>query len=201
MRGLLHNFSVALLALGPWGIFALSVVDSVGLPLPAALDVLLIGVGAASVKNPQNAYFTALLAVLGSIIGNIGLYMTARQGGKLLFRRSNAEGDGKFRRWFRRYGLLTVFVPAVTPVAPLPLKVFVISAGAMRTRFGSFVVVIIVARFIRYFGEVMLGLALGKDAAGFLSRYGWALAGGACGLGLLLYLVMRAMESRDATEA
>jgi len=58
--------------------------------------------------------------------------------------------------------MLTVFIPAVTPVLPLPLKVFVVSAGALKTPFSKFLAVILLARVIRYFGEAYLGILLGE---------------------------------------
>ncbi len=116
-----------------------------------------------------------------------------------MFSRSEpAPGERRrFQEWFRRYGLLTVFVPAVVPFVPLPLKVFVISAGALHTPFRRFVVVIFAARVIRYFGMAWLALQLGADAQGFLTRHGWALAGIALALALILYFVIRKTEGRD----
>jgi membrane protein YqaA with SNARE-associated domain len=189
----LKHFSDILVAFGPWGIFLLNAIDSFGVPLPAATDVLLIGVAAASVKNPANAYFAALMAVLGSLGGNVGLYLAARQG-RQWFRPAAAGAEpkgGRFQVWFRRYGLLSVFVPAVVPFVPLPLKVFVISAGAMHTRFASFFLVILLARVIRFFGEAYLGLLLGHDAQGFLARHGWLLACIALVTVVAIYGVMR----------
>ena len=197
MRALLYKISAVLVAYGPWGIFLLSVVDSVGIPLPAAMDVLMIGLAAGSVKAPQHAVFAALMAVIGSTGGNIALFSAARRGASWL--KSSEPPPGKrrrFREWFSRYGLLTVFVPAVTPVPPLPLKLFVVTAGALRTSRGKFVAVIVLARSLRFFGEVYLGLMLGKDAEGFLMRHGWALGGLAVGLSIACYLVLRWVESR-----
>ena len=72
--------------------------------------------------------------------------------------------------------MLTVFVPAVTPVLPLPLKVFVITAGALRTPLGQVPGGDRAGASLRFFGEVYLGIQLGKDAQGFLTRNGWTLA-------------------------
>src|SRR5690242_8240296 len=136
MREILHKAATALLAYGPWGVFLLAAVDSMGVPLPAALDVMVIGVAAAAVDAPSKAWISALLAVLGSAAGNVFLFQTARQGRKLLSKQEADPGERrKFHLWFDRYGLLTVFLPAVVPLIPLPLKVFVITAGAMRTPF------------------------------------------------------------------
>jgi membrane protein DedA with SNARE-associated domain len=197
MKALLYKISAVLVAFGPWGIFLLSVVDSVGIPLPAAMDVLLIGLAAGSVKAPHHAYFAALMAIIGSTGGNLALFSAARRGASWL--KSSEPPPGKrqrFREWFSRYGLLTVFVPALTPVPPLPLKLFVITAGALRTSRTRFLAAIVLARSIRFFGEVYLGLALGKDAQGFLTRHGWTLGGLAVGLAIALYLVARRVEGR-----
>lgn len=198
MKALLAKAQFALLAYGPWGILALAVIDSIGIPLPAAMDFTLLGFAASSVRNPQLAYWVASLAVLGSLAGNTGLFLAARQGGKLV-RRNQPEGKtGRLAGWFERYGLLTVFVPAVTPVLPLPLKVFVISAGAMRTPFSRFAAVILAARIIRYFGLAYLGLRLGEDAKGFLARNGWALGAAALAFAAAAFLVARGLDRRKA---
>jgi membrane protein YqaA with SNARE-associated domain len=197
MRALLYKISAILVAYGPWGIFLLAVVDSCGIPLPAAMDVLLIGLAVESVKAPQHALFAALMAVIGSTGGNLALFWAARSGAGWLKRSEPPPGKRqRFREWFCRYGMLTVFVPAATPVPPLPLKVFVITAGALRTSRGKFLAVIVLARSIRFFGEVYVGLLLGKDAQGFLTRNGWTLGALAIGLGCALYLIARWVEGR-----
>jgi membrane protein DedA with SNARE-associated domain len=194
---LLHKITAVLVAFGPLGVFLLSIADSLGIPLPAAMDVLLITVGAASVRNPRHAYLTALLAVVGSVIGNVALFMAARHGSRWIAKREPPAGrQRQFKEWFHRYGFLTVFIPTVTPIVPLPLKVFVISAGALHAPFGKFLVVIVVARVIRYFGEVFLGIQLEADAQGFLIRNGWTLAGIALGCALAVYATMRAIDRR-----
>lgn len=197
LRPLLHKIALALAAYGPWGIFLLAVIDSLGLPLPAAIDLLLAGIGATSVNSPGRAYLAAWLATLGSLGGNIALFEAARHGRRLFSKGVPAPPNkGRFEAWFHRYGLLTVFVPAVTPFVPLPLKVFVISAGALRTPFGRFLAVIFVARVIRYFGLAWLGIQLGEDAPDFLQRHGWTLAGAALGLALALVFLIRWNDQR-----
>src|SRR5689334_4743281 len=190
----LARLSPILQPYGPWGIFGLALLDSMGVPLPSATDVILLGIGVDAVRAPSRVYFAAFMALLGSLIGNVILFHCARQGRRLVSK-PDAE-PGKFQEWFRRYGLLTVFVPAVVPFVPLPLKVFVISAGALRTPFGKFMVVITVARVIRFFGLAYIALQLGVDARGFFLRNGWLLVGIAIGVALLLYLAMRWSEGR-----
>lgn len=191
MRALLAKISTALVAYGPLGVFLLGVLDSAGVPLPAAIDLLLLDVAVHSTHNPGHAYMTAFLAFLGSVAGNIALYQASRHGGRLFGRKQPSPGErGRFQDWFHRYGLLTVFVPAVVPFVPLPLKVFVISAGALQTPFVRFLGVIVLARVIRYFGMAWLALKLGADAQGFLIRNGWTIVGGILGAAVLLYAAM-----------
>src|SRR5689334_6957407 len=121
-----------------------------GIPLPAILDTLLIGV---AIEAPERGYLAAALATVASLAGNILLFRAARLGGQRFLNKESPGGKGeRFRLWFQRYGLLTVFIPAVTPFAPLPLKVFVISAGALRSSMARFLAAIFAARVIRFFG-------------------------------------------------
>jgi membrane protein DedA with SNARE-associated domain len=196
MKLVLHHIYGLLVAYGPLGVFVLSIVDSMGVPLPAAMDALVLGVAVGSVGNPMHAYATAVLAVLGSTGGNVFLFHAAQQGGKLFRREGSPKRRQRFQEWFHRDGLLTVFVPAVTPIVPLPLKVFVISAGALRIRFTRFLAVIVAARSIRYFGLTYLGLQFGAGAETVLRRHGYALAGA---LGVILgafYLSIRYYRNR-----
>lgn len=184
----------ALLAFGPIGIFLVGVIDSLGVPLPAAMDALVLTV---AVNEPRRAYFAALMAVLGSTVGNVALFLAARHGSRRFMKgEPSSVRARKLHRWFHRYGLLTVFVPAVTPVIPFPLKVFVMSAGALRTRFGKFLLVVLVARVVRYFGEAYLGLHLGEHAEVYLRRNAWPLLGAALAMAMGLYLVIRLTERR-----
>lgn len=195
---MLHKITLALVAFGPLGIFLIGVIDSLGVPLPAATDYWLLTV---AVDAPQRAYFTALMAVIGSSIGSIALFLAARHGRKLFSKGEPTSIRGqKFQQWFNRYGLLTVFVPAVTPIVPLPLKVFVVSAGALHTRIGRFLAVLLAARIIRYFGEAYLGVQLGKDVEPFLRRNVWPLGGAVLALALGLYWLMRLSERRRSPE-
>lgn len=173
-KGLLHNITNALVAFGPPGVLLIALLDSAGIPLPAALDFLLILV---AVKSPERAWITALLATAGSVAGNLVLFFAARRGGRRWMSEPAPDSPQKFRRWFRRFGLVTVFVPAVVPLIPLPLKVFVISAGILHTGIPEFVSVILLARVIRFFGEAYLGMRMGEEGAkAFLKGNVWTIA-------------------------
>jgi membrane protein YqaA with SNARE-associated domain len=176
------------------GVFVLAVLDSSGVPMPAAMDFLLMFV---AYKSPDRAYFTAAMATLGSLGGNLTLFLLARHGVRRFLKAPVPGKPRKFSDWFDRYGLVTVFIPALLPI-PLPLKVFVISAGVLRTPLAQFVAVILVARVIRYFGEAYLGIRLGLGAQDYLKHNAWTLAGVALGLALAMGLLLRLAERRRA---
>jgi membrane protein DedA with SNARE-associated domain len=194
MKALFSKISAALIAFGPLGVFVLSFLDSVGAPLPAALDALLLFL---AVKAPGEAYFSALLAVIGSVAGNTALFLMARFGRRRLSSGELPPGRRRrFQEWFHRYGLLTVFIPCVVPFVPLPLKFFVITAGVLHISYARFVLVVLAARSIRYFGETYLGVQLGEGAQTFLVRNVWVLLVVLVIAGVGVYAVLRARERR-----
>jgi len=177
---LLQKAFDALIAIGPLGILLISAIDSAGIPLPGGPDaaVLLL-----AIEAPALGYWGALTAVVGSIAGNTFLFLAARRGGRAFLERAQEPGSRslRFRQWFGRYGLVTVFVPPLVPI-PMPLKIFVISAGALGVRLRNFLAVILLARIPRFFGEAYLGVRLGRDSNRFLEEHGWTLAGISLGL-------------------
>jgi len=193
---MLGRIANALIAFGPWGIFLLGFLDSMGVPLPAVIDALMITV---AIKTPERAWFTAFMALLGSAGGNIALFLLARSGRRRFMKNQLPPGRRqRFQEWFQRYGLLTVFVPAVVPFVPLPLKVFVISAGAMHTSVGRFLAVILLARVIRYGGEAWLGVRLGGGAQEFLTHNAWSILGVVLAISLAAFALIRIATRRTA---
>ncbi len=157
------------MAFGPLGILVLALLDS-AVPVAGVFDVL-IAIFAA--QRPSVGWWCAVCAVIGSTAGNYVLFQTARRGGRRFLDQSAASNRSKkFRAWFERFGLITVFIPALLPI-PMPLKLFVISAGALGTSTRAFLAVVILARTLRYFGDAWLGVNLGKDSAGFLKAHAW----------------------------
>jgi len=181
---LLHHLTDALIAWGPAGILLLAILDSSGVPVAGIFDAVLVLI---AVEKPSIAWLCAGLAVAGSTIGNTILFAAAHRGGRRFMDKAAPEGRGaKFREWFRRYGMITVFVPAMIPI-PMPLKLFVISAGVVGTSFAEFLTVTLIARSIRYFGLAWLGVALGTGSAAFLKSHAWLFAGAALALAFALY--------------
>ena len=165
---MLKHLFLVLTSLGPPGLLLLSCLDSVGVPIVSGVDALLIAV---STVSPQQAYLAAMFAVIGSLIGSMILYLIARKGGEVLLagRTSNRRGR-KLRHWFEQYGLVTIFLPAVSPV-PLPMKIPVFCAGALKVRIVSFIAAIAVARVIRYFTLAYLGQRYGRYTLPYLKHH------------------------------
>lgn len=185
-----------------WGVPAvllIAALDSAGVPLPAGVDALLVAVAAVS---PPQAFAAALLATAGSVAGNLVLFLAARKGGQAWLERRTASGRARrFRDWFRQYGLITVFVPALVPVVPLPMKVFVISAGALGVRIRSFLLVVLAARIPRYAAMAWLGAMLGTSTTAWLQARLPHLAAAAALLALVLWLAVHAAVARRRRQA
>ncbi len=191
MTDVLQHLTTTLEDWGPAGILFLSILDSAGVPVAGVFDALLILI---AVKQPGVGWLCAGLAVTGSTIGNTLLFWTARRGGRRFMEKAAPEGRAaRFREWFIRYGMVTVFVPALVPI-PMPLKLFVISAGVLGTAPVEFIGVILVARILRYFGEVWLGITLGRESPAFLKTHAWNFAEGAVLLCVILYLFIQFRE-------
>ncbi len=193
---MLKRFVQTLTSWGPFGVFFLAILDSAGIPLPAAVDALLI---ATAVVNPKAAMLSAVTAVLGSAIGCMILFFLARKGGQAyLERHTQSENAAKFRVWFQTYGLITVFVPCLLPI-PMPLKVFVLSAGALGVKPLHFLGVVLAARVPRYFALAWLGMQLGDDAGAWIKSHVLHLFAFAALLAVVLYFAVKltARESRS----
>lgn len=179
---------------GPLGVLLIATLDAAGVPLPAGVDVSLIGL---AIVSPTRAYLAVPLGVLGSLIGNLFLYTVARKGGEAYLDRKIQTGRARrFRDWFQHYGLITVFIPTFVPIVPLPLKVFVLSAGAFGVSRRAFLLTILVARVPRFLAMAYLGSQLGANSLGWLRDHAWHLAGVAAGLFVFLFLLVKWVDRR-----
>jgi membrane protein DedA with SNARE-associated domain len=191
-KGLMNT----LVSWGPAGVFLVSILDSAGVPSPGGMDALLLLV---TIVNPAKAWLCAGLATAGSLIGCLILFYVARRGGEKYLDRCTASRRGaQFRKWFSRYGLIAVFIPALL-VIPLPLKIFVICSGAMRVRPLSFALVVTAARAPRYFALAYLGSKLGQSSLPWLKSHMWHMLAAAAALFLFLYLLVRRFEHAEIT--
>lgn len=172
----------------------MAIADSTGVPMIGGVDALLVII---AIVSRSQAYLAAGAAVTGSLVGTMILFLIARKGGEEYHRRHTASAKGsRLRAWFHEYGLLTVFVPAFVPIIPLPLKIFVISAGALEESPIKFALVFLAARLPRYFFLAWLGSRLGNDTLPYLKRHSWELILLAIAIFVVLYSVIRIVHDR-----
>jgi membrane protein DedA with SNARE-associated domain len=184
---LFRHFVDVLVASGPLGILVLAGIDAL-VPIAGVFDVM---VAVFAAERPEIGWWCATCAVIGSTAGNYLFFYTARRGGRRYLEKSTSSPRGrKFRAWFERYGLITVFIPALLPI-PMPLKLFVISAGALGTGTRAFLIVVLLARTLRYFGLTWLGINLGKESGSFLKAHAWHFVVAAVVLFVVLYWAVR----------
>lgn len=191
----MKQFVANLVAWGPPGLLILAALDSAGIPIPAAVDALLMVLAA---NAPDAAYLAAAMAVIGSLCGSMFLFFVARKGGeKYLEKHTIGERGKKFRLWFQHYGLLTVFISAISPI-PTPMKLFVISSGALGVSPRSFFLTVLAARIPRYGALAYLGSQLGSEAGAYLKSHVWQIAGVMAMLFAILFFCVKLMDRRRA---
>jgi membrane protein YqaA with SNARE-associated domain len=195
----MSHFWEILKALGPWGVLIVSTVESLGIPNPGGTDWLLVGM---AIARPNDAALCAAMAVLGSLIGTAAFFDLMQRGGeKVLAKYTSSERGAKFRMWFQRYGLVTVFVPALVPLPFLPFKAFAACAGALGVNRWRFLGVLAVGRIVRYSGLAYLGVKLGTvdNSKAWVKAHTWHMAMIAAGIFLFFYLLMKFLD-REVVE-
>ena len=194
----MHHFLEVLKELGPLGVLILSLVESLGIPNPGGTDFLLLFIAA---SQPEAAMVSALLAVAGSLAGSLFFFEVLHRGGeRLLAKYTSAERGKRFRAWFLRYGMITVFIPAFLPIPILPYKAFAACAAALGVPRARFLLILFAARLPRYLALAYLGAQLGADSGAWLHAHMWHLLAFAALLTVALTLLAR-RANREAMGA
>jgi uncharacterized membrane protein YdjX (TVP38/TMEM64 family) len=195
----MNDFLELLKTWGAFGAFAVALIDGVGLPNPGGPDYLLLFLGW---KSPSTAYRCAAATCAGSLLGIMLLFWLARKGGeKYLDSKASGPRAMRFRRWFERYGLVTVFIPALVPVVPLPLKAFVLCAGGLGVRPLTFLATVAAGRVPRYFGLAWVAKSLSEDPRGWLAAHKWDFAIASAVLLVFSFAVVKIAERYRAARA
>ena len=191
----MQHFLEVLKELGPLGVLVLALVESLGIPNPGGTDFLLLFMAAA---RPQDSMLAASLAVAGSVAGSMVFYEILRRSGEKFLTKYTATGRGRrFRIWFLRYGLITVFIPAFLPIPVLPFKAFAACAAAMGVPRMRFLLVLSVARVPRYLALAYLGAQLGLQSGPWLKSHVWHLLALAALLAAALSLLARHLNREE----
>jgi membrane protein YqaA with SNARE-associated domain len=193
-----NHIAQLLLSWGPQGLLLLAVLDSAGVPVVGGVDALLIAI---TVDEPSHAYLAAVCAIIGSLAGSLILFSIARKGGEVLLHKQLESRQGRrLHSWFERFGLVTVFIPALSPL-PLPMKIPVFCAGALEVRWSYFIAVVLAARTVRYFALAYLGLHFGHQTFQFLITHGVAVAAVALALAILAIIALQLAQRRSAARS
>jgi membrane protein YqaA with SNARE-associated domain len=155
-------------AFGPFGLFGISLVDSV-IPLPGGPDVVMIGLSA---TNPALMPLYAMAATAGSTIGCTLLYLGARRAGVAALNQVTPKKRDRIENLLGRYDMIAVMVPAVLP-PPFPFKAFVLCAGAFKLKMWRFITAILIGRLVRFLIEGWLAIRFGGDAERIIKQHGW----------------------------
>ncbi len=171
----------------PWYLGGLSFAESSFFPIPP--DVMLAPmVLAKRNKAWRFASITTVTSVLGGIFG----YLIGWLAFDLIEPWLNNIGYGDelelSRQWFLRWGVWVVFIAGF---APIPYKLFTISAGALAMSFIPFVIASLIGRGARFFLVAGLIKAGGERMERALHKYvdtlGWITIAAA----VSVYLVFR----------
>jgi len=161
------------LSIGGLGLFFVAFIDASVLSLPEVNDILIVYM---VTKSPSYLLYYAAMATAGSIGGSLVVFYLGRKGGEALLRKQfSREQVDRMQARFNRYGMVTVIVPAMLP-PPVPLKLFVLGAGAAGMTTGTFAWAIGIGRGVRYVAEGILAYYYGAAAFEYIKRHGSAVA-------------------------
>jgi membrane protein YqaA with SNARE-associated domain len=182
-----HWLQAIVASAGGLGLFLIAFLDSSVLTFPVINELLLIDL---SIRFPARMPYYAAMATIGSVGGCLLLYYLARKGGEAMFHKHAGPRALTIRAWIKRNGFLSILVTALLP-PPNPFKIFVIAAGAFEMPVQTFVLGLLAARGIRFFGEGFLAVRYGNQASQFLVTHKLEVAGITLGVVLCLYLMSR----------
>ncbi len=158
---------------GGLGVLAVAVLDSSVLALPNVTDGLIMYL---TVREPSWWWYYAAIGTAGAIIGSAPLYLLARRGGQaFLDRRLAGPRFAGALTWYRRSSFAALAGPAFVP-PPMPLKPFVLLAGATAFPLWRLVAALALGRGSRHFLEAALAAYYRDEAIRAFERYGVTLA-------------------------
>ncbi len=117
----------------------------------------------------------------------------------LLSKHISSRTGARLHTWFQRYGMVTVFIPAISPL-PLPMKIPVFCAGALKVRWSYFIAVVLSARTIRYFALAYLGRHYGHETFAYLVAHGFQVGAIAIALAIVSVITLRLVQRHRAAE-
>ena len=194
--GKLARLSEFFITLGPFGLFAVALLDSSFVPLPSSADALMILLTTA---HPRFMIVYALLATAGSTIGCVILYYISRRAGSRALKRFSPAKQKRVRELIDRYDVLSVLVAALLP-PPFPFKLFVITAGVFSFSLVRFTIAIVCGRLFRFLLEGYLAIRYGARAKDVLAMY-YPWIGLGLAIAITLFVVVRKLMKKKSSDA
>ena len=192
----LARLSEYFVALGPFGLFAVALLDSTFVPLPSSVDALMILLTTA---NPRWMVLYAVIATAGSTLGCVILYSISKKAGTRALKKFSPKKQQRVKELIERYDVLSVLVASVMP-PPFPFKLFVISAGVFRFGLLRFTLAIIAGRMFRFLLEGYLAVRYGEQAKEVLARY-YPWIGLGVAIAIVVFFVMRNRRKNKLSSA
>lgn len=147
LRHVLASIQQVFLSWGPLGLIPIAFFDAGVLPLPEALDILVIFY---STRNHEKMPLYVLAGSFGAVLGCTFLYFIAARGGHaFLERKIGKRTADRVRRQFEKYEFITLVAAAFLP-PPMPMKAFVLAAGVLEVNLVKFIAALSVGRVLRY---------------------------------------------------
>jgi membrane protein YqaA with SNARE-associated domain len=177
-----------LIAMGPFGLFAIAFLDSFAIPMPGGVDValLLLTVSHQTGRTSWMLLY-ATVAALGSTAGCVGLYLISRRAGHRALDKFSEKKRKRVNELLDKYDVLSVLVASLMP-PPFPFKLFVVSAGVFRLSLLRFTLAILVGRMVRYLLEGYVAVRFGDEAISIVQRYSTPISLGVIGLIILVFV-------------
>ena len=191
----LGHVSQYLVAYGPFGLFAIALLDSALVPLPGGADAVMILLATA---RPAWWPLYALSATLGSVIGCVILYYISQRAGARALARFSESKQRRVKELIDRYDVLSVLVASLLP-PPFPFKLFVITTGVFRLNVWRFAAAIFAGRAFRFMLEGYLAARYGERAGELLARYYPTIGVGLAVL-VVLVCVARSLRRKKSVE-
>jgi membrane protein YqaA with SNARE-associated domain len=156
-------------AYGAWGLIGIAFVDSGLMPLPEAIDALVVTMG---IAQPHKLVWYVLASALGSVLGCVFLFFIAAEGGHaFLERRIGHERAMQMRARFEKYEFVTLLITSMLP-PPTPFKAIILTAGVVEVNPWKFALAIFIGRLIRYGVEGYLAILYGQAVLDWTKAHG-----------------------------
>jgi len=166
LKSLVVKLGQALVLYGAWGLFSISFLDSSFLSFPVFNDLAVILL---ATRRPGHAVVYALVGTAGSVLGCYVIFALSRRGGRYLWRKATPRAVERAERWLKRNDFVALLVASLLP-PPMPLKVFVLTAGVLQVNPLHFGLALLVGRGLRFGADAWLGVRYGAQAETYLKQ-------------------------------